>query len=150
MKKNIILLLCVVSVLSSSAQTSTMEISTSQLVGTKWERVLPEDKGVSIFAMFTKTSLNENIHYELIAKSHSISNDYYITDEPPSYSLFHADYVGKDRKGHYIVFYYPIDKEVDYWKVVSATDDELLFFRKAKPGQIPNLDIYIKYKRIKE
>lgn len=150
MKQTIVTILCFCSVLFASAQTSTMEISTSQLVGTKWERVLPEDRGVSHTLMFTETTVVDSTFYDLIETSSVAYNNYYITDEQPSYTLFHADYLGKERKGSYMVFYYPKCKEVDYWKVVSATDDELLFFRKATPGQIPNLDIYIKYKRIKE
>ena len=130
MKKTIITVLCFYSALYACAQTSAMEISTSQLVGTKWERVLPEERGASHTLMFTETTDVDSTFYDLIETYSVAYNNYYITDEQPSYTLFHADYVGKERKGSYIVFYYPKCKEVDYWTVVSLTDDELLLFPK--------------------
>ena len=150
MKQKIVAILCFCSVLFASAQTSTMEISTSQLVGTKWERVLPEERGASHTLMFTEKDYITSTRYDGEDKSYTYYNEYYITDEQPSSLECPTEYIGKERKGHYLVIYFLKDKDLDYRTVVSLTDDELLLFRKATPGQIPNLDIYIKYKRIKE
>ena len=43
-----------------------------------------------------------------------------------------------------------LKNEVDYYTVISFTDDELILFHKAKPETIPGIDVYIKYRRIKK
>lgn len=60
------------------------------------------------------------------------------------------DYVGKERKGRYIVLYYPKVNDVDYYTVTSFTDDELVLFHKARPESMPSIDVYVRYERIKE
>ena len=111
--------------ISTSAQ---IEIDHSQLIGTKWQRIEPVVRNVN---------------------SASGSKDYYITNETPSYSVFYKNYVGQERRGRYIVVYYPKVNEVDYYTVMSFTDDELVLFHKAKPETIPGIDVYIKCKRIR-
>ena len=56
---------------------------------------------------------------------------------------------GQERRGRYLVVYYPKVNEVDYYTVMSFTDDELVMFHKAKPETIPGIDVYIKCKRIR-
>ena len=75
---------------------------------------------------FTETAFTDSAYNHLLEKSSTRSFDYYVTDELPSYTEFHADYVGKEREGCYIVIYNDKVKEVDYYTVMSFTDDELL------------------------
>jgi hypothetical protein len=126
-----------------------VDISTSQLIGTKWQRIEPVVRNVNSYMQFTETCIVDSIYYSTLEKSASGSKDYYITNETPSYSVFYKNYVGQERRGRYLVVYYPKVNEVDYYTVMSFTDDELVLFHKAKPGTIPGIDVYIKCKRIR-
>ena len=126
-----------------------VDISTSQLIGTKWQRIEPVVRNVNSYMQFTETCIVDSIYYSTLEKSASGSKEYYITNETPSYSVFYKNYVGQERRGRYIVVYYPKVNEVDYYTVMSFTDDELVLFHKAKPGTIPGIDVYIKCKRIR-
>ncbi len=118
--------------ISTSAQ---IEIDHSQLIGTKWQRIEPVVRNVNSYMQFTETCIVDSIYYSTLEKSASGSKDYYIT--------------GQERRGRYLVVYYPKVNEVDYYTVMSFTDDELVLFHKAKPGTIPGIDVYIKCKRIR-
>lgn len=146
MRRIIFLLICAFSFLVGNAQ---VKVRTSQLVGVEWKKIMPESKWESITMSFTETAFTDSAYNHLLEKSSTRSFDYYVTDELPSYTEFHADYVGKEREGCYIVIYNDKVKEVDYYTVMSFTNDELLFYRKAKEGEIPGIDVYIKYERIK-
>lgn len=126
-----------------------VDISTSQLIGTKWQRIEPVVRNVNSYMQFTETCIVDSIYYSTLEKSASGSKDYYITNETPSYSVFYKNYVGQERRGRYLVVYYPKVNEVDYYTVMSFTDDELVLFHKAKPGTIPGIDVYIKCKRVR-
>lgn len=126
-----------------------VDISTSQLIGTKWQRIEPVVRNVNSYMQFTETCIVDSIYYSTLEKSASGSKDYYITNETPSYSVFYKNYVGQERRGRYLVVYYPKVNEVDYYTVMSFTDDELVLSHKAKPGTIPGIDVYIKCKRVR-
>ena len=146
MKKiSLLFWICVCSI-STSAQ---IEIDNSQLIGTKWQRIEPVVRNVNSYMQFTETCIVDSIYYSTLEKSASGSKEYYITNETPSYSVFYKNDVGQERRGRYIVVYYPKVNEVDYYTVMSFTDDELVLFHKAKPGTIPGIDVYIKCKRIR-
>lgn len=147
MKRFIILLFGIVSSIMINAQ---VEVSTSQLAGIKWKRNSPLAKGDSITMVFTETEFTDTIYYSLLDKTSYRALNYYITDELQSYNTFHMDYVGKERKGRYIVLYYPKVNDVDYYTVTSFTDDELVLFHKARPESMPSIDVYVRYERIKE
>ena len=132
--------------ISTSAQ---IEIDNSQLIGTKWQRIEPVVRNVNSYMQFTETCIVDSIYYSTLEKSASGSKEYYITNETPSYSVFYKNDVGQERRGRYLVVYYPKVNEVDYYTVMSFTDDELVLFHKAKPGTIPGIDVYIKCKRIR-
>jgi len=126
-----------------------VDICTSQLIGTKWQRIEPVVRNVNSYMQFTETCIVDSIYYSTLEKSASGSKDYYITNETPSYSVFYKNYVGQERRGRYLVVYYPKVNEVDYYTVMSFTDDELVLFHKAKPETIPGIDVYIKCKRVR-
>ncbi len=100
-----------------------VDISTSQLIGTKWQRIEPVVRNVNSYMQFTETCIVDSIYYSTLEKSASGSKDYYITNETPSYSVFYKNYVGQERRGRYLVVYYPKVNEVDYYTVMSFTDD---------------------------
>lgn len=69
--------------------------------------------------------------------------------EPCDYS-FDKSNVGVNDEGKYIVVYNEKTDEVDYYTVMSFTDEEMVLFRKAKKDQVPNLDVYITFKRVND
>ena len=72
---------------------------------------------------------------------------YYISDVEPT-DIFEQANVGVNRKGKYIILYNDKTKEVEYYTVISASDEELVLFHKANKNAIPNLDALITYKKI--
>ena len=146
MNRIITLFFCISFAIVGKAQ---VDVSTSQLAGIKWKKTSPVSKRETITMMFSETNFTDSIYYSSLNKTVGNSLSYYITDELPSFSVFHSDYVGKERTGCYIVMYYPKVNDVDYFTVVSFTDDELVLFHKAKPDPVPGLDMYIKYERIR-
>lgn len=123
------------------------EISTSQLVGKVWERVSPRSEHETVTMSFTQTAFTDSAYYSLLEKSSLRNLPYYVTNEQPTDTTFRHEYVGQERTGRYIVKFYPKANDFDYFTVVSLTDDELILFHKARDGQIPRLDSYIKYRR---
>ena len=150
MKKLNIICLFLMIAMRVCAQTDSVVVSRSQLCGTKWERTFPASKYSSVEIMFNDSVIVDNYYNSLLDKSVLNSFEYYITNELPSYSVFYRKYVGQERSGCYIVKYNTKVKEVDYYIVVSLTEKELVLYHRATPGQIPNLDTYIKYRRIDE
>ena len=132
------------------AQTDSVVVSRSQLCGTKWERTFPTSKYSSVEIMFNDSVIVDNYYNRLLDKRVLNSFEYYITDKLPSYSIFYRKYVGQERTGCYIVEYNSKVKRVDYYIVVSLTEKELVLYHRATPGQIPNIDTYIRYRRIDE
>jgi hypothetical protein len=126
-----------------------VDISTSQLIDTKWEKIISGSKYDSTTTLFTIDEMIDSTYNSLLEVSTIRSLNYYITNELPSYYKFYSNYVGQERRGRYLVVYYPKVNEVDYYTVMSFTDDELVLFHKAKPGTIPGIDVYIKCKRIR-
>ena len=132
------------------AQTDSVVISKSQLCGTRWEQTFPSSKYSSDEIMFKDSVIVDNVYFRSMDERVMNSFEYYITDKLPSYSVFYRKYVGQERTGCYIVEYNSKVKRVDYYIVVSLTEKELVLYHRATPGQIPNLDTYIKYRRIDE
>ena len=132
--------------ISTSAK---IEIDLSQLIDTKWEKIISGSKYDSTTTLFTIDEMIDSTYNSLLEVSTIRSLNYYITNELPSYYKFYSKYVGQERRGRYIVVYYPKVNEVDYYTVMSFTDDELVLFHKAKPGTIPGIDVYIKCKRVR-
>ncbi len=115
-----------------------VDISTSQLIDTKWEKIISGAKYDSTTTLFTIDEMIDSTYNSLLEVSTIRSLNYYITNELPSYYKFYSKYVGQERRGRYLVVYYPKVNEVDYYTVMSFTDDE-----------IPGIDVYIKCKRIR-
>ena len=148
-KLNIICLLFMIAI-RVCAQTDSVVISKSQLCGTRWEQTFPSSKYSSDEIMFKDSVIVDNVYFRSMDERVMNSFEYYITDKLPSYSVFYRKYVGQERTGCYIVEYNSKVKRVDYYIVVSLTEKELVLYHRATPGQIPNLDTYIKYRRIDE
>lgn len=147
MKRIVYLLVSIICAIKCDAQ---VEISNSQLMGKKWERVLPVQiiEGDTTIITFTKEYL-ENYHYRINHNDvFQFKHKYYITDAEPSYVQFANENVGKERKGRYIVFYNAKVNSIDFYTVMSLTDNELVLHHKALPKSIPKIDMTIVYKRV--
>ena len=145
MKRILILIFGLLPFLKATAQ---VEISTSQLVGTKWERVAPISKWEKTRAVFSESRYSDSSYNELLKNSVFRSLEYYISSKKPSLDKFNRACVGKEQKGKYLVVYYPKIDKVDYFTIESFTEDELILFHKALPDAIPAIDVLIKFKRI--
>lgn len=149
-------LLLIASFLATTMCNAQVQISTKQLDNTKWEIVLRTIMGKEEIPNrvntwdFNMSSYSSSMYLPTLKKTSIWLFQYYVSDiEPCDYS-FDKSNVGVNYEGKYIVVYNKKTDEVDYYTVMSFTDDEMVLFRKAKKEQVPNLDVYITFKRVND
>lgn len=149
-------LLLIASFLATTMCNAQVQISTKQLDNTQWEIVLRTIMGKEEIPNrvntwdFNMSSYSSSMYLPTLKKTSIWLFQYYVSDiEPCDYS-FDKSNVGVNREGKYIVVYNKKTDEVDYYTVMSFTDDEMVLFRKAKKEQVPNLDVYITFKRVND
>lgn len=132
-------------------------VSTNQLNGTEWEFVsvnmydkiyLDEDQVNTI--KFGMTSYTDSTYYKLIDMDGVFQRPYYISNTEPSYTYFDRSKVGVNATGKYIVDYNDKLNGVDYWTIVSFTNDEMVWLHKSQEDAYNKLDAYITFKRVKK
>ncbi len=132
-------------------------VSTNQLNGTEWEFVsvnmydkiyLDEDQVNTI--KFGMASYTDSTYYKLIDMDGVVfQRPYYISNTEPSYTYFDRSKVGVNATGKYIVDYNDKLNGVDYWTIVSFTNDEMVWLHKSQEDAYNKLDAYITFKRVK-
>ena len=149
-------ILLIASFLATTMCNAQVQISTKQLDNTKWEIVLRTIMGKEEIPNrvntwdFNMSSYSSSMYLPTLKKTSIWLFQYYVSDiEPCDYS-FDKSNVGVNYEGKYIVVYNKKTDEVDYYTVMSFTDDEMVLFRKAKKEQVPNLDVYITFKRVND
>jgi hypothetical protein len=149
-------LLLIASFLATTMCNAQVQISTKQLDNTQWEIVLRTIMGKEEIPNrvntwdFNMSSYSSSMYLPTLKKTSIWLFQYYVSDiEPCDYS-FDKSNVGVNYEGKYIVVYNKKTDEVDYYTVMSFTDDEMVLFRKAKKEQVPNLDVYITFKRVND
>lgn len=149
-------LLLIASFLATTMCNAQVQISTKQLDNTKWEIVLRTIMGKEEIPNrvntwdFNMSSYSSSMYLPTLKKTSIWLFQYYVSDiEPCDYS-FDKSNVGVNDEGKYIVVYNEKTDEVDYYTVMSFTDEEMVLFRKAKKDQVPNLDVYITFKRVND
>ena len=149
-------LLLIASFLATTMCNAQVQISTKQLDNTKWEIVLRTIMGKEEIPNrvntwdFNMSSYSSSMYLPTLKKTSIWLFQYYVSDiEPCDYS-FDKSNVGVNYEGKYIVVYNKKTDEVDYYTVMSFTDEEMVLFRKAKKDQVPNLDVYITFKRVND
>lgn len=144
-------LLFIASLFATTMCSAQVQISTNLLDNTQWDVVLRTIRNKKEIPnrvnkwRFNMSSYSDSTYFSILDKSSVIQHPYYISDiEPCDYS-FDKSKVGVNAKGKYIVFYNEKCDEVDYYTVMSFTDEEMVFFHKNKVDYIP--DVYITFKR---
>ncbi len=124
------------------------QVTTSQLVGTKWEMIDEEvDDEVSTWT-FSEREISKNIYFKSDGASYTNNNSYYLTNQRPS--SFCSSLVGKGSSGNYIVVYSYKRQRFD-WYIIRSLDKstgDMYLFRERKDGEIGNTDITIHFKLI--
>ena len=138
-------LLLIASFLATTMCNAQVQISTKQLDITKWEIVLRTIMGKEEIPNrvntwdFNMSSYSSSMYLPTLKKTSIWLFQYYVSDiEPCDYS-FDKSNVGVNYEGKYIVVYNKKTDEVDYYTVMSFTDDEMVLFRKAKKEQAQTL-----------
>lgn len=147
-------LLLIASLFATTMCNAQVQISTNQLDNTRWETALRTIRGknetpneVNTWT-FNMSSYSADIYFPILKKTATGKFPYYISDiEPCDYS-FDKSKVGVNAKGKYIVYYNKKRDEVDYYTVMSFTDEEMVLFYKNKVDYIP--DVYITFKRVND
>ena len=149
-------LLLIASFLATTMCNAQVQIFTKQLDNTQWAIVLRTIMGKEEIPNrvntwdFNMSSYSSSMYLPTLKKTSIWLFQYYVSDiEPCDYS-FDKSNVGVNDEGKYIVVYNEKTDEVDYYTVMSFTDDEMVLFRKAKKEQVPNLDVYITFKRVND
>lgn len=147
-------LLLIASFLATTMCSAQVQISANQLDNTQWEIVLRTIMGKEEIPNrvntwdFNMSSYRSSMYLPTLKKTSIWQFQYYVSDiEPCDYS-FDKSNVGVNAEGKYIVTHNEKTDEVDYYTVMSFTDDKMVLFRKAKKDQVPSLDVYITFKRV--
>ena len=147
-------LLIIASFFATTMCNAQVQISTNQLDNTQWETVLRTIRGqeetpntVNTW-IFNMSSYCADIYFPILKKTATGKFPYYISDEEPCDYSFDKSKVGVNAKGKYIVYYNEKRDAVDYYTVISFTDDEMVLFHKNKEYNIP--DVYITLKRVND
>lgn len=154
MKTIIAILIALFSTCAVNAQTTyTLE----QLVGTKWRMIYPKEVEnhpyyPSIIDIKEFTSGEIKTNNKRVSKVNgeirsilNFSKPYYLSDVIPK--SFDNSKVGKVKKGSYIILYNDKIKAMEYYKIISLTNDSLKLFHKASKDEIRN--IWIDFVRVK-
>ena len=153
MKTIIAILIALFSTFTINAQTTyTLE----QLVGTKWSMIYPkevENHPYSSFIEIREFTANEiKTNYKRVSKVNgeirsrlNFSKPYYLSDVIPK--SFDNSKVGKVKKGSYIILYNDKIKAIEYYKIISLTNDSLKLFHKASKDEIRN--VWVDFVRVK-
>ena len=153
MKQLLSILLLLFGFCSINAQTTyTLE----QLVGTKWSMIYPkevENHPYSSFIEIREFTANEvKTNYKRVSKVNgeirsrlNFSKPYYLSDVIPK--SFDNSKVGKVKKGSYIILYNDKIKAIEYYKIISLTNDSLKLFHKASKDEIRN--VWVDFVRVK-
>ena len=153
MKTILAILFALFSTCTINAQTTyTLE----QLVGTKWRMIYPkgvENHPYSSFIEIREFTANEiKTNYKRVSKINgevlsriNYSKPYYMSDVIPK--SFDNSKVGKVKKGSYIILYNDKIKAMEYYKIISLTNDSLKLFHKASKDEIRN--VWVDFVRVK-
>ncbi|MCR4770411.1 MAG: hypothetical protein K5874_09420 [Bacteroidaceae bacterium] len=153
MKTIIAILIALFSTCAVNAQTTyTLE----QLVGTKWRMIYPEQ--IENNPYYYREHIDEYTQCEIKNKLKStnkitgktrigadVSHKYYLSDVIPK--SFDMSKVGKVKKGSYLITYYERTKKMEYYKIISLTNDSLKLFHKASKDEIRN--VWVDFVRVK-
>lgn len=146
MKQLCILFLVLVVSLKLSAQ----EISSSQLVGTKWENVDSKKSGTQRenSISFGSTTIDSESYYPKIDMSIKKHFYYYLSDYIPE--SFDSTLVGKETKGIYLITFEKKLKGMGYAEIYSLDLEkgEFYLLHRTRPGVIGGRDITTHYKLI--
>ena len=153
MKTIIAILLALFSTCAVNAQTT---YTLDQLIGTKWSMIYPkgvENHPYSSFIEIREFTANEiKTNYKRVSKINgevlsriNYSKPYYLSDVIPK--SFDNSKVGKVKKGSYIILYNDKIKAIEYYKIISLTNDSLKLFHKASKDEIRN--VWVDFVRVK-
>ncbi len=141
MKQILLIIITLISMLSCKAQ-----VSTSQLIGTKWKMISPSGEDiVKTTWEFTNKEIKETIYF--IPYNEEIINvfPYYISSSFPS--VFVHNCVGKNYTGKYLVKLLERNNRM-YWYTITSvnwtTGDMYLFRQHAEDELGPDVTIHLK------
>ncbi len=128
-----------------------VQVSTKQLVGTKWEETsrivggTTENPNKKRIIEFDKKIFLYSTYYD--TEPTTSRSKFYISDTKPSDNIFNDNLVGTNNKGKYIVLYNDKLNEIFLYTIISFNDDEIVLHNKTVTT--PALDCYVTYKRVK-
>ena len=144
-------LLIITSFFMATMCSAQVQISTNLLDNTQWVIASRKIMGkiekanrVNIWK-FNKSSYSTNYYATSLNEIIVLKHPYYISNVEPCDYSFDKNKVGVNTEGKYLVFYNEKCDEVDYYTVMSFTDEEMVLFHKNKVDYIP--DVYITFKR---
>lgn len=126
-----------------------VQVSTKQLIGTKWEETsrivggTTENPNKKRIIEFDKNVFLNSIYFN--TEPTTAQFKYYLSDTEPS-NVFNYNLVGTNNKGKHIVLYNDKLNKVFHYTFISLNDDEMVLYHKAGEYKI---DCYVTYKRVK-
>ena len=147
MKILIFTIIASLNLLSGNLPSCGAQVSTQQLIGTKWEMISPAADDEETIWEFSNSQLTEKNTWD--NKLYKYIFPYYITDYLPT--LYVESLVGKNATGKYLVSYSNRWKRM-YWYTIQSvnwTTGDLYLFRQRVEDEFDNHDTLIHLKLIK-
>ena len=137
---------------TSSTQDDTLsavEVSLSQLQGTKWKIVSPIQEGNEKIWEFSDKEITRHYYYKDIDNQFEYKNPFYITNSLPL--TFVQSLVGKVDKGIYLVMYRGTEiKRMDWYTITSIdwNTGDMYLFRQPAEDEVGGRPVTIHFKLI--
>lgn len=148
MKILIFTIIASLNLLSGSLPSCSAQVSTQQLIGTKWEMISPPAAdGEKTTWEFSQDRITQIITYD--NKRYKHEYPFYITDYLPT--VYNLSLVGKNATGKYLTRYKERLKRM-YWYTIQSvnwTTGDLYLFRQRVEDGFDNHDTLIHLKLIK-
>lgn len=147
MKLLIFTIIASLNLLSGNLPSCGAQVSTQQLVGTKWVIISPADDDEETIWEFSKSLITERT--KLGNKLYEFHHPYYITNYFPT--VYNKSLVGVNATGKYLVRYKDRWKRM-YWYTIQSvnwTTGDMFLFRQRVEDEFDNHDTLIHLKLIK-
>jgi hypothetical protein len=148
MKLLIFTIIASLNLLSGSLPSCSAQVSTQQLIGTKWKIISPVDDDEETTWEFSKSQITEKTTWD--NKLYEFKNPYYISNYLPTF--YTESLVGKIATGKYLVIQIgKKHKRMDWYTIQSVnwTTGDLYLFRQRVEDEFDNHDTLIHLKLIK-
>lgn len=127
---------------------SAVEVSLSQLQGTRWKEVSPIQEGDEKIWEFSDKEITRHYYYKDNDKQYEYKDPFYISSYFPT--VYDKSLVGKKDTGKYLVMYIDTWNRMDWYTITSIdwNTGDMYLFRQLVEDEVGGGDVTIHFKLI--